>query len=262
MRISLISFVLIIFSFYANDASGQNIPGYLGQKLMIGYEANISPNLGFNPGLNSDFTESRQDGKGFGINLQHKLNIEYVIGKKWSVIGGFVFSRSAMDIREINLLTDRYHTIFLTGYTIAFKNYSKILAPIGAFVEYKAGLYSMKSEALNYSLVTIAGDERITGSYPSADAVTAPYLELGFGVNRAISDRLILTYGFRVGYIITSGAYSNSLLDFGKHETPAEFFNADIADSEYVSTEIGNLVAGRFFSESLVNLSIGVSFLP
>lgn len=255
LLIASICFPVLLFS--------QNktiVPGYLGKRIVVDYTLHFMPALlRAHPGANVSMDDLR-DGSisdyPFHINTQHKLRGEYVIAKRWSLTGEFLYSKSQAQINST--LSGSYAPIeFIQmntfGYIVSARLYRKHLAPISKYVDFKLGYYKVSSNDYTYQFPNT--DDAVTiGTVPGV-STNDILIGLGLGNARVIRDRVIFSFGFEFGLLlkgipmVLSGGSSDQL-------------DYENQDSQQNITVIENAVLERAFLESFLNFSVRIGFMP
>lgn len=179
--------VLLLFPLFSQ---GQNNPGYMGKKFIIGYGLNFAPSIVAN------FSFNENERKNAPISTKNGLDLEYAVHKKYSLVFGMDYFSTSIgedyngDI-EINGNYIDYSSlenskISSTGFSFGLKSYQKHLAPLGTNWEYRF-LYRTSNVA---DLLTTIDSLNIMGSN---------FVQFGFGVgynvNRIIWDQIVLSIG-------------------------------------------------------------------
>lgn len=241
---------------------GQRVPGYLGHRLSISYQAYLFPAFA-NPTATADYEEDLGSGNSvtdpsFGINLQHHLVLDYALGKKWGLSASALYARNAFKPGgRSGVAVNDYGRFSALGFVVGFKKYKEHFAPLGSFIEYRLGYTRLMVDDLEYQIVGNAPSETQMIEGGPTGGLT---LGLGIGKNRVINDRFLITYGVNLSFFFKGFTeYYGILLD----RTPESSISYDqTSDGQRDQDALMARAAGRYFIQNLINFKIGVGLLP
>jgi|GEM_PF-6341429 len=235
--------------------SSKIIPGYLGKRWVIDYTLNFLPSITLiNPGANSEYNSFRSGSTEFHVNTQHKFSVERVVGRKFSVVGTVLFSRSQADIDVSSSSVQDFIQVKSRGYIFTLRQYRKHLAPISKYFDYKIGYYSITPEDFDYSVDDF--ENGTTSGTISAGSTGDFYMGFGFGNSRVIADRVIFSLGFEVGLLL------GGMFDTFDNSTQFRGIDTDSPNSLQNRDALHSSARERVFFESLANFTVRLGFMP
>ncbi|MBI4946593.1 MAG: hypothetical protein HY840_09350 [Bacteroidetes bacterium] len=161
----IIVFILSIFSF---ETLAQNVPGYQGKVMAIGYTSSLSiPTFNVNSGgkvssTTSFITGGRHQSSLFALNITHAVTFNYVYKRNASFVGSINYAKSACWVDGTSIsVYDPYNAygynyievpssivpLSCVGFTAGMKKYKNELAPIGSYLGYKFGINFWSGQA-------------------------------------------------------------------------------------------------------------------
>ncbi len=256
-------YVAFLLVWGSSLASAQSVPGYLGKRLSISYEAAFFPTFynTNNPGEETRTYEAIYEGSstGVSVNYQNHLKFDYALSKRWSIgldVGYLtsyarpeahllVFFETAQNwILQENIKVSAFNTI------LSFKRFSRHFAPLGVYWDYKVGLVSYSYDDFDY----ILRDREYT--IPS-EGGSSFLFGMGYGVNRVVADKVLLSFGIDLNYMLKG--YNNHISLF--HDLELSEFNPADGPSPANKEALLKATEGRVFSHYLVNFKVGVGLL-
>lgn len=266
--------ILLTLLICAGFLHAQRVPGYLGSRWSVGYNALVSPALA-NPttadepsfftdeygGVNPDY--------GFGINVQHNLVAEYAISKKHSLAANLLISRNAMnpfyeyDYRDDGVSFKDYPRMAATGLIGEYRIYSDHFSPLGKYFSMRLGYARVGSRDFDY---TYTRSNYAPWGDPVSDTTFERSLEginsgmfilgMGWGVNRIVSDKVMISFGATFNAALGGKVGETEMLPW---EDPAKL-QVD-SEKEINEERLANMARSRFFYESALSFRLGVSYL-
>lgn len=256
MKKALFIFGLFIpFSVLCQN-SAKVIPGYLGKKWVFDYTLNVMPSfITENPGANTDYNEYNEEGRKFYFNTQHKISVERVVGRKFSVVGTLLLSKNQARVERSSRTFDEFLQINTRGYIFTLRHYRKHLAPISKYFDYKIGYYSITPEDLDYNYRDLEIDSVYTRTV-NAGSVGDFYMGFGWGNSRVIKDRVIFSFGFEFGLLF------GGMLDAANLGDESRSIDTESPNSVTSHNTVHAIARERVFLESLMNFTVRIGFMP
>lgn len=248
----LILLVLMTASFSANTTHGQSkVPGYMGKRFIAGYKFHFMPGWGGSPGKNAEFTQSSENT--FKFNTFNEVYMEYVVGRKTSLVGSSRFAKAQFDPTAVDWtgsfsgVSNEYGQMSYAGGGLGIRFYRKHLAPLASYIGVNAGYLAMSTEPYTYfsDFSGVTNIRSTTGG--------TPYIGFEFGTNKILYDHLVLSFNLE-GTFILAFLY-NATLD----ELSTDFSDPDDESNE---TAIRTEAFWRMQQQQFLNFSIGIGFLP
>lgn len=251
-RIQLLVLVLAAIVFLPSSSFAQSkVPGYMGKRFQIGYKYHFMPGYGKSPRKNADFTTS-SDGT-FKINTFHEGFMEYVVGRKTSLVASVRFSKAQFDPTGVNFtgsfdgVANEYGQLSYFGGGLGIRFYKKHLAPLSSYFGFNLGFLSMATD--KYSFVSEYDGRRVY----SATTGSSPYLGFEIGANKILYDHLVLSFNFEGSFVLAF--FYNALIN----EAAGSF---DVSDRDNNEQSIRTEAYWRVQQQQFINFSIGIGFLP
>jgi len=265
---------LMLFFFIVNEAVSQKAPGYMGRRLSVNYSSILLPNVS-NVNKNGD--------KGFtNLNYKHRLSLEYSLNRKRSI--GFAFEmyntgieynfeieqslndegQNSSSYRSLRYYPEGYGKISAKSFSLYKVNYRNGISPLGKHMILGVKVIFASTDL---SELTFHGSPYLydfEGPIPNYEKTkeSLKNTEFGFvwgyGVNRIIQDRVLISFGF--DFTILPFAfidYVKSKSDIYNFEDGADQYSSYNSQEELFKT----YTAKRLFSHELFNLKIGIGFL-
>lgn len=243
-------------------AQNKNVPGYMGKRWNLQYNAFLFPAF-----INPNSSEVKVEGgdlKGsFSVNFQNHITAGFSYSKKMEFVAEFNMARtnfnpypSYLDAFAQSSLY--YPELKARGGAIGVRLYSKHFAPLGSHISFKLGFTKLNIEDLYYTYQDYNGLQ--TEAFISGGTKMAPTLSVGFGTNRIIKDFLIISYGLDLtlytGLIGSANPFDwLDNIDGGPSIYP---YNGNSSDNR--DAYLGK-AAQRYGLMSLVNFKLGVGIV-
>ena len=197
-------------------------PGYQGKKL------SVQANLLFLPAVVNGSYHRAPDWLTF--NTTGEASVDYVLGKRNSL--GLSYRRArTSSINEDDRAVVSPDKVFTQGFDIRYRLHKKAfgnLAPLGKYVQFGLGAMS----------------NRVKPKVGTPVPFRTYALRLGRGRNRILSDRLLLSYGWEVAYLL-----------------PASGGDGIKGATYYYENDAPSAAQYRLWRHSLLNLKVGLGFL-
>ncbi len=237
----------------------QKVPGYLGKRFSIEYNAFVFPSL-----VNPNSSELDPKGefklktKGMSINLQHNLIAQWCVSKKASVVGSinFVNTNYLPSLSpEFNSILTEYPSMQAYGFEVGLRLFNQHFAPLDQFMEFHFGLTKVSNNDYSYSYKD--------GSYPvehftvSGGSMIRPSFGVAIGSNRIIKDKVIISYGLNSNFY--TGGFRNQVVLL-THNTDEDFFYAT-GNQDYNQEALTKMAAGRYAVQSVINIRLGIGII-
>jgi hypothetical protein len=281
-------FILVLITLMVNAGFSQKAPGYMGIKTMMSYSAIFSPNL-FNINKNGE--------KGIKkLNYKHKFSLEYSINRKSSIGVAYEMYQTGIkynfSINESEANGENYSygneydnteyspsgfgVISAKSISLYHVNYNNGISPLG-----KNMVFGLKVifASTDISGVSFTGRKSVTAynssGYSYDEYVDVNYSKIneslnnvefgfifGYGVNRIIKDRVVLSFGF--DFTLLPFAF----LDYVKSKSGEYNFSSVVDTDQYLEDNYDSekeiyesYTAKRLFSHEFFNVRIGIGFL-
>lgn len=235
---SIVFFILIIIP---SLSFSQGSPGYLGKKMIAGYQMRTFPSFK-NP--NSE-TANSSDDISTSLNIEHYLFFDRVVGRKSSLganvgyLSTFFLANNTNSVEKVNALS----------FNVSYKHFSFHSAPMGIYTKVSLGVVQINpSDHVTGGSSRFSNDITITGI-----SKTLWNLGLGYGVNRIIADKLVLGLGFEFN-LNFSGLAKYTADDIRS-------FDADAGDSEGNQEILTDRAIGRVAIHNLLNFKLSVGYI-
>lgn len=239
------SIVLSILIILPALSFSQGAPGYLGKKMVAGYEMRTFPSFA-NP--NSEITDPSED-ISTSLNAQHRLFFERVIGTRSSLgidvgyISTFYLSSNSF---AKNITAEEVSAL---SFDISYKYYSFHSAPFGLYSKFSLGMVQVNpSDYFKEGASLFSKDLFISGQ--SRNMLN---IGVGYGVNRVIADKLLLGLGFDINLSFPGLAQKTS--------DDERYFDEDSGDSELNQEILSDRAMGRIAIQNLLNFKITIGYL-
>lgn len=259
----------------------QNVPGYLGSRLSIGYSLQFTPNFflgNFNsPGdpVNADDFNNPEK-LFYGFSTVHSLSTEYVLSKKLSVTANVGFSRAYYlppNFRFGNAGNASYDSrpgLTSIPIVVGARWYLQQLAPLGSFFELNLGYQIINPDDFTYSGTFYSNvsnsNVEVVEETITPNTTGALLAGLKFGKSRVFFDKLKVDFyaGFSLQYKGMGSSYTaiGNVLeelsdDFNDNENPYILGNVEVTQNGFEDKARGRMF-GSFYGFSGVTFS----FLP
>ncbi len=269
----------LVFSAFLMQA--QNVPGYLGSRLSIGYSLQFTPNF-FLGNFNSPGDPVRADDFNnpektfYGFSTVHSLSTEYVLSKKLSVLVNIGYSKAYYLPPDFaNSISGDMNYEARPGLTsipiiMGTRWYLQQLAPVGSFFELNLGYQIINPDDFTYSgsfYSNVSGSTVMVSEKTITPSTTGALLGgLKFGKSRVFFDRLKVDFyaGFSLQYRGMSSSYTaiGGVVDefsdeFNNSENPYILGNVEVTQNGFEDKARGRMF-GAFFGFSGVTFS----FIP
>ncbi len=238
---------------------GQSVPGYLGKRFSIEYNAFLFPSL-VNPN-SSRFNprgEFKLKTRGISINLQHNLIAQWCVSKRVSIVGSinYVNTNYLPSLSPgFNLILTEYPSMKARGFEVGLRLFNQHIAPLDHFMEFHMGFTRVSNDDYSYSYQD--------GSYPvehftiSGGSMIRPSFGIAIGANRIIKDRILISYGLNSNFYTGGFGYQVVLTT---DETKEELFYAS-GNQEYNQKTLTKMAAGRYAVQSVINIRLGIGII-
>ncbi|MBC8172893.1 MAG: hypothetical protein H7X71_03210 [Chitinophagales bacterium] len=247
-------------------------PGYVGKKLSIIYDPNISVALYDNFGVENDIPV-------LGLNYRHDLNIEYVISRGMSL--GVTAKFTSVKMYDVSQIVDEVYNPEIDDYQyvgfngdisdkvtcigVTAKNFSfrkrGAIAPVGRYKSFELivafqklstarlkdyGRYSGSDTKEGKAFLELIAFEDIHAN-TRIDLKPTVFAILGGGKQSVAGDAIVLNFGWEFGLSLSDHLFNMIGVRSG-YEISSPDTYADIA---------GDRIAGAFF----LNFNIGIGYL-
>ncbi len=252
--------VLAIFTSSALLAQNKNVPGYMGKRWNLQYQAYLFPSY-INPNTSKVKVDDNELDRSLSVNFQSHITAGYTYSKKMEFLAEYHMSSTNFNPYSDYLYdydTDQlyYPGLKAKGGAIGIRLYSKHFSPLGSHISFKVGFTKLDVEDLNYSYKNTNGlPQQFT---ISGGSKVAPTLSVGFGTNRVIKDFFVLSYGLDLSLytgIFNSASPLSLLDDFGNYVYPSAG-NSESNQEAYLQT-----AEQRYGLMSMVNFKLGFGIL-
>lgn len=242
MRFKFASFFLVFAL-----ASNAQVPGYMGKKLTVAYDADMLP--AFSP------TAKSADG---GINHTHSLNLEYTIRNRTNFCMSFRYFKTG--ISSISLSPNYYSPsdklpMQLNAYGVGVGMkffYHGCLAPIGKYVKPEVLLLfnNVKYQNNGFVKFTNSGTQNVTigtGKWSAMDLG----ISYQIGRQRVFADKIIFDAGLRLG-LMFRGFFTN---------VASIYVEGIEYNSNSLNGQLDWELKNRVFLHEIFGLHLGLGFL-
>jgi hypothetical protein len=261
-------------------AWAQQVPGYMGKRLAIGYSLQLSPNFRHsNYSTSGGAVEEENDFNALsfgefsikpkGISNVHYLQAEYVLTKKVSVLGAFSYSRAyyaapTFGRQHERLIYEGRPGLNTFAPMVGIRWYTHQLAPIGTFLELNLSFMMINPDDFTYTAVASqgSGTTNVTATIVP-ESSTATLLGFKFGKSRMVSSNIKLDFFCSLAIQYPGVSYSATRLglvidseDFGSQNG---YFDGNTPANQAVFT---NRALGRMFGSHWASTGITVNFMP
>jgi hypothetical protein len=272
-----------ILAFASGSSFAQEVPGYLGQKFIFSYEAAFWPTAANPTGPDYEI-ESFYEGVestdfDLGLSIKHHLRADYVYSKSltYGARLGYFSSYYGNTIRPENASSELFLNFGndlpprlkefgeITDISLGFsvKKFSKHFAPLGKFFEFGLELHliSFGNLVFQYDETTDPNNNTLQTFERNVDGGSTVNLSvfLGQGVNRVISDKYVLGFGYELGFALFGYENANTLF-IPNDIIESEPINIDENDS-VIQEGMANAANGRIFGQALFNLKLSIGIL-
>ncbi len=219
------------------------IPGYMGKRFTLSYNAHMAPNINAVLSENSNSTVRIP----LRLNTKHIIEADYVIGRR--VTAGFELGFMRHNVpykyqKKNDLDPNTFNTITtladydLNGYSIGFnfKFYGPFnkntLAPLGSYLV-------LQGSRLSYNAFDkIGGTAFEYGGAPSKASLSGSSLGIGFGTKRIYYDKLTLDFAMSTNLALV-------LPDDSSNKKTGEHAAVRVASQHFLMYKIG--IGGLLF---------------
>lgn len=237
----------------------QKVPGYLGKRFSIEYNAFVFPSL-VNPNSSEldPKAEFKLKTKGMSINLQHNLIAQWCISKRASLVGSFSF----VNTNYLPSLSPDFHTILTEypsmqayGVEVGLRLFNQHFAPLDHFLEFHMGVTKVSNSDYSYSFKE--------PSYPiehftiSGGSMIRPSFGVAVGSNRIIKDKIIISYGLNSNFY--TGGFRNQVVLLTS-DTEEDFFYAT-GNQDYNQETLTKMAAARYAVQAAFNIRVGFGLI-
>lgn len=253
----------LAFCFPVALLAQKNVPGYMGKKWNLQYQLYLFPSF-TNP--NSEDVEvispDAIDVK-TSLNLQSHITVAYALSKRMEALAEFNMASTNFDpyssyVADFNLEELKYPGMKARGGAIGIRLYTKHFAPLGSYITFKMGYTKLTIDDLYYSVADYNSGGGFFEHSISGGTKGAPTLTAGFGTNRVIADRFVISYG--LDFTFFAGGFGNWKPIFAEESGGAyiDFYNGNTASNQDAYLK---KAAARYAMQCMVNLKIGVGIL-
>lgn len=254
---------IVLFFTGTQTLFGQQVPGYLGMRFSVGYDAYVFPSF-VNP--NNPKAEKKNvanfSQKGMSLNSEHHLTGQWSFSKKASLTGGIAIANTnyiPVEHSDNEFSFDEYPDMRALSYEIGLRVFSQHYSPLGKFAEFRIGFTQVKTEDFNYSVQKNSGSIiRPPVNYTVSGTSTVwPTIALCLGTTRIQDDLFVFTYGvdFKL-YPGGAGHYST-----WAGQTDSNFRNSGEGDTFANQYDLIRTASARYAMQCAVNLRFGVGIL-
>ncbi len=245
-RIVLFAFLLPLLFCVVSNVKAQQIPGYMGKRVAIGYRFHLMPGYGNSPSATQSYELDEYGepiAQQFKINTYHRGFVEFVVARNKSLIFQGLFSKAQFNpwwqesYSQYRYTSKGWGQMTSYGGSLGIRWYKKHLAPLSSFFGVNAGWQITSVEDL-----VVYDREQIETNIPG-DNIGNLIMGFELGTNRVIQDKFILTFTFESNLAV--GLLFRQYLDIERSPNP---FVKDAA------------LRGQL--EQLVSVGIGFGFLP
>jgi len=247
------------------------VPGYLGKRASVYYDVYFSPTFVGPTASSAPSTGNGSLAYSPGMNAAHCLNVEYATGKKTSLCisgqymkTGVAYHSGSYYANEATYTGDLTKPAQLSSFNLGlgFKFYAKgFIAPLGRYQKLE---FLLLFSTVNYDNTHFQQpDQQVYNQYygysttikggpvslgPGTYSYTNFVLAYTLGREVIVGDRIIIDYGFRLAV------------------APFAVVTTDPTSSGPSNNSIENIYnydsGWRLFREQLLNLHLGLGFLP
>lgn len=256
-------------------AKSQSVPGYLGKRWAVSYSSIFSPSLS-NPhqqDVEFDMASSSPDFQyKVGLNLQHRIQGEWVFSKRSSLIAQVNYSQNYFNpaiVSRYPQVTDtataiRYEVQYdfpqmqTLGFRVGIQFYGKQYAPLGSYFEIHVGYAHSSFDEAELRYVPSSQDQSnliLTETVEGAGRGTFT-AGLAFGSKRVVYDDFFISYGLEFNYALSGFTNTEIFFAEGTDNDQAITFPND--DSEQNQEALAKSASGRYAAQILYNFKFGV----
>lgn len=234
----------------------QTVPGYLGKRLFINYEAQFFPAFRTPNGEDDLKYASDYDDSEFStsLNYLHNINFSYIYSKKSAVGLNISYQSSYSYIDNVFKTENGFNKINAIGFNLTLKSFIKHIAPIGLSIEPKIGFSLVTPEdfLLVFDLSEVGGEAGET--LISGQTKILYNVGIGYTISRVVADKFMFSYGFDLNFSIPGLA----LFVFDE-----EFSSLDpeIGNDPVNQDALADRALARIAVRNLLNFRIGIGYL-
>lgn len=275
--------VSIIVAICTSAIRAQEVPGYLGKRIVFKYESALWPMFANPTGPDYEITSSFYEIEDLefdpGLSMKHMLAADYVYSKSasYGVRLGYIsnyygnvlipFSSSSNGSFVSDALPARLQEFgTLNSFSLGFglKKFNEHFAPLGKFFE-----LGVEVHFINYGSLVFLTDELVD---PNAEmyqtlersveggTTTNFSLFLGQSTNRIIGDKFVLSYGYELG--IALYGYSNASFLLFNNDLFDSGISVDLDQSdEAIQDLMADAANSRVFAQALINFKVSIGIL-
>ena len=167
--------ILILFPFLARAQA----PGYQGKRFIVSYNMDVAPNLTY------IYLNSGTQAVPLQVFLNHHLNVEYVLWRRFSIAADLSYSHNQPAILDSGKRADVTTTTLGLNF-IFYPNHHNTIAPVGNYFKLRVFEGSAIASGLLFDDATNAVANEKTNQEISGFGI-------GFGNNLVVHNRVVLT---------------------------------------------------------------------
>ncbi len=257
--------LIVVSSLSSGLLVAQSVPGYVGKRFSLDY--NLFTFLSLANPSSAEIKDKEQldqydvTSGSLGINIQSHIYGQWVWTKRRSMIASVAFTKSYFSPSgaSYEITATTFPTMNAVAFDIGIRNYRQHFSPLGGYFEMRVGFAKVTAGDFSYHYV-LDGQPDTLGVISGSSGIT-PQASVGWGVNRVLKDRFIISYGIDFTLPLIGIAHLplfGGVLDNDYNNQYIDYYFGNTSDNQKA---LRRQAMGRYAAQSMINFKVGIGIL-